>query len=417
MGYGCCPNDHACGVSACYVTSVTTFVVTETLTTTDAEDLPHTVTSTITSVSTPTLPTDVASNTAPNGVIAKVTPTATAIPKTSPTSTSSSSGLTKGQLGGIIGGAIALLAILIIATFFIIRRLNKVVKATTASQSRTRTSSSGQRSRPSRQPRPSASDLDAMSVDPLIMSPSEASQSGRYPSHPSPAHSSAYEVDGSSSSPPAFGSPFHPNSPPFNHYPRGYNPVPTADSNSSSGYGRNPSMESTPPLGQNNAGYFDIPPEPDLRDQNLRFGHSPPPRRPSHQRNMSDVSNQSEVSAGSSSLAELDAEPDRRSSLQRTLQGFGMGRMSIRRKSSQTNPSPTTLPGGPTSRHPEWGPGPNPGAVGLGHIPEAGESRLAVGDTEMREISLTEPLQSRGMVDKREQKVIGLGANVLRGNR
>ena len=94
-----------------------------------------------------------------------------------------------------------------------------------------------------------------------------------------------------------------------------------------------------------------------------------------------------------------------------------MGRMSVRRKSSQTNPSPMTLTGGPTSRHPEWGPGPNPGAAGLGHIAEAGESRVQVHEadnTEMREVSLVEQQEYQGMVDKREQKMTGRGADVLR---
>lgn len=124
------------------------------------------------------------------------------------------------------------------------------------------------------------------------------------------------------------------------------------------------------------------------------------------------------MSAGSSSVAELDAgkDGDRLSSLQRALQGFGMGKLSTRRRSSQTNPSPTTLSGGPTSRHPEWGPGPNPGAVALGHIPEAGESKLRVhegGDTEMREISLMEQQEYQGAVDKRDQKILGHGIDVL----
>ena len=255
-----------------------------------------------------------------------------------------------------------------------------------------------------------------------MMSPSEASRSVRYPSHPSLVHGSVHEVDGSSSSPPVLGSPWSPQSPPFNHHPRGYNPVPTSDSNSSPGYGRNLSVESNPPLGHNpNTGYFDIgiSPSPDLRDQNLRFGHSPPsPRRPSqHQRNLSDISNQSEVSAASNSVAELDAgtDGDRRSSLQRALQGFGMGRISTRRKGSQTNPSPMTLSGGPTSRPPEWGPVPSPGAIGLGHNPEAGESRLAVygGGEEMREESLDQPMQSRGISNKPEQKMMGHGVGFL----
>jgi len=401
VGYGCCSNGFACGVSQCYATSISTFILTETLTTTDARHLPHTVTSTVTSTSTPTVPTNLATNAAPSGVLPKITPTAAEVSKTSPTSpanTSSSSGLSKAQLGGVIGGAVLLLAVLIIATVLIIRRLNKVVKASTATQSRTRTLSNGYHSRPNLRSIPS----DLISVDPLIVTPSEASRSVRH-SHQS--RSCAHEVEGSSRSPPISGSPFPPRSPASTHYPRGYNAVPSSDSPSCSGHGRNVSLESTPPMAYHpNASYFDIPPKPDLRDQNLRFGHSPvsPPQRPSHGRNWSDASDQSEVSQGSSSLAELDAGPDgdRRSSLQRALQGFGMGRLSIRRKSS-TTPSPTTLPGRPASRTPDWGPKASPGASGLGHIPEAGESRVTVDDTEMREISLGQQQAFYGMSDHR----------------
>ncbi|KAG0648882.1 hypothetical protein D0Z07_4632 [Hyphodiscus hymeniophilus] len=402
VGYGCCLDGFACAVNGCYATSISTFVFTETVTTTDAENLPHKITSTITTASSPTLPTDVASNTAPIGVIAKVTPTQTAIPKTNPTSSSSSIGLTKGQLGGIIGGAVALLAVLILATFFMFRRLNKVVAALTASQSRTRTSSN----KPSRKARPSDSDMDTLSIDPLMMNPSEASRSVRFPSHPSLVYGPAHEVDGSSSSPPVSDSPFSPQSLRFNHYSRGYNPVPTSESNSSPGYGRNPSVESTPPLGHPpNAGYFDISPNLDLRDQNLRFGHSSPPlRRPSqHHRNRSETSNQSGVSTGSSSVAELGVgdDSDRRSSFQRVLRGFGMGRMSPRKKSSGTDSSPVTLTGRPASRRPQWAPGPDTGPGSLGHISEAGESRITVHDTgqEMREISLVDPMHARGVYE------------------
>ena len=346
-----------------------------------------------------------ASNTALGGVIAKVIPSATAIQKTSPTSAAGgSSGMTRAEIGGIIGGAIALLVLLILATFFIIRRLNKVVKVTTASQSQM---SNGDRSRHPRYPKPSLSDI---SIDPLIMTPSEASRSVRFPSHPSVAHSPAHEVDASTQ--PVFGIPFFPQSPIFTQISRGYNPVPTSDSNSSSGYGRNPSMESTPPLGQNpKVGYFDIPAEPDLRDQNLRFGHSPVLRIPNHhERNYSNSSNQSEVSAGWSSIAELDAgsDGDLRSNLQRALQGFGMGKPSMRRKGSHTNPSPRTLTGGPTSRYADCRPGPSAGAVGLGHIPEAGESRIHLQEaqeTEMRDIPLVGHQEYQGIVNTCEPRV------------
>lgn len=171
-------------------------------------------------------------------------------------------------------------------------------------------------------------------------------------------------------------------------------------------------MESTPPLGQNpKVGYFDIPAEPDLRDQNLRFGHSPVLRIPNHhERNYSNSSNQSEVSAGWSSIAELDAgsDGDLRSNLQRALQGFGMGKPSMRRKGSHTNPSPRTLTGGPTSRYADCRPGPSAGAVGLGHIPEAGESRIHLQEaqeTEMRDIPLVGHQEYQGIVNTCEPRV------------
>jgi len=69
---------------------------------------------------------------------------------------------------------------------------------------------------------------------------------------------------------------------------------------------------------------------------------------------------------------ELDAAP---SKFERALQGFGMGRLLSRRKSStptvtssRKTSDPVILTGGPTGR-PDWA---------LGHIPEAGESRLEI---------------------------------------
>jgi len=77
-------------------------------------------------------------------------------------------------------------------------------------------------------------------------------------------------------------------------------------------------------------------------------------------------------------MIELDASPDgdRRSSIQRALQGLGMRLSMSRRKSSAPVPNvrrtsePVILTGGPG--RPEWAGTP---AV-LGHIAEAGESRL-----------------------------------------
>ena len=107
-----------------------------------------------------------------------------------------------------------------------------------------------------------------------------------------------------------------------------------------------------------------------------------------HGRNWSNASDQSAVSQNSQNstqtpIAELDAgrDGDRRSSLQRALEGFGMGRIISRRRSD-----PVVLTGGPTRQQER------PVNQGLGHIPEAGESRLhldaGVGRPQMTEISL-----------------------------
>ncbi len=228
-----------------------------------------------------------------------------------------------------------------------------------------------------------------MSVDPLMMTGSEASRSLRRPSDNS--HQQTFEVEANSPrSPPNFVSPFSPRSPPHTHYQRGYNPVSSSESqysNSSGGY-RNPSQESTPPMQHNpNAGYFDLPLHSDRRISQASSQVSPQARRPSHHgRNWSDASDQSQVSQISSNPVELDAgkDGDRRSSLQRALQGLGMGRMLSRRRSE-----PVPLAGGPK---PEWTPSPR---EALGHIPEAGESHIqlesTINNVQFGEISLLAP--------------------------
>jgi hypothetical protein len=118
-------------------------------------------------------------------------------------------------------------------------------------------------------------------------------------------------------------------------------------------------------------------------------------RRPSHHgRNWSNASDQSAVSQNSQNstptpIAELDAgrDGDRRSSLQRALEGFGMGRIMSKRRSD-----PVVLTGGPTRQQER------PVNQGLGHIAEAGESRLhldaGVGRPQMTEISLLDQQHS-----------------------
>jgi hypothetical protein len=352
-------------VSGCWTTSATTWMTIEILITTDASSHAVTITTTAVTAATPSAPTDTVA--VESNLIPKVTSTPTAIAKTAATGSSSSNGLTTAEIGGIIGGAVTFLVIILVVAFFILRRLNTAIKATSDRQSRTRTSSSGPRSGPPRPRNPRETpdiDIDTMSVDPLMMVGSEVG-SVRHKSYQS--ESTIHEVE---ASPPTFMSPFSPRSPPHTHYPRGYNPVApseSAHSNASSAY-RNPSLESTPPMTQTGRGYFDVPLRPERNSQGS-LG-----RRPSlHGRNWSNASEESEVSAASSGPVELDAgaEPARKSSIQGALQRLGMGRLGSRKRSADT----PVLTGGPTSNIPDWT---SPTSPRLGHIPEAGESHHQV---------------------------------------
>lgn len=390
LGYGCCKSGMGCGIGNCYSTEIVSLTMPETITTTSS-GVVQTLTSTLTTAVTPQAPTGLPT-TGQSGVIAKVTSSPeTPIPKTK-ASNLANGGLSSAQLGGIIGGAVLILIAIIVAAFFIIKRLNNV-KGIVES----RRSSSGPRSRESK---PAFTpDLDAMSVDPLMIASSDVSRSirhGSHPSHPPSAiHSSHHEVE--ASSPPQFNSSWSPRSPPYN-YNSGYTPVATSDSVSSAGH-RNSSLESTPGMQPTPSGYFDFSPSHDLRDQNLRFGRTPGRRPSKHERQWSEASEQSDISLMSqttSQMAELDANP---STFQRALQGFGLSRLLSRRKSStpiivssRKTSEPVVLTGGPIGRV-EWVMTPN----GLGHIPEAGESRLNIqevspglSNAEMRELTLTE---------------------------
>lgn len=358
MNGGCCKSGMACGYgSECYSTAVKSFTFTQIITTTDVSSNKQTITTTITSATTPTVPGPTA--TLDSGIVAKVSssPGGT-IPKTDPTTNDASkhsSGLTTVQLGGIIGGAVGLLLAIVIASCLIIRRLNKVIKVNDAN-SRSKDSSTGPP-----KPKPRQADIDAMSVDPLMMTPSEV----QFPS----ATSTPFEADSS----PVYRNPYSPQSPPHSMYQRGYNAVASSDASSNPGWIRHSSVDSTPQMSQaqNGAGsYFDFPPRDGLSG-----------RSPRHSRNWSNASGDSEI------VVELEAgaDGDRRSSLQRAMQGVnrlvGM-RQGNSSPSHSKSPSQDQLTGGPS--RPDWQQPANvpttSGALGhsLGHIAEAGESRLAV---------------------------------------
>ncbi|WQF82379.1 hypothetical protein CDEST_07393 [Colletotrichum destructivum] len=177
LSYGCCRDGLGCAVSACYSTDPSTYTITTTITTTN--DVTQVVTTTMTATtvlipSRPTVaPTAVATMEAgdPNQVVLKFYPST--VPKQQPISGTGNSdnkeGLTTGQIAGIVAGGGGLLIVVLVAAWIIIRHLNKVVQAVETSNKGT---SSGGKSRPSMyQFKPTPSEVDDMSVDPLMMSP------------------------------------------------------------------------------------------------------------------------------------------------------------------------------------------------------------------------------------------------------
>ncbi|KAL2075844.1 hypothetical protein VTL71DRAFT_787 [Oculimacula yallundae] len=400
LNYGCCKSGLGCALDGCFATSISTFTYTKTLTTTDESSKPHTLTTTIIATTVLNAP-DATETVETDGLRGKTFPSQTAIAKVEATGITDS-GLTKPQMGGIIGGAIAILGVILIVAFIIIKRLNRAIRVSEQANSNTHSSSSGNRSSPRKQ------NIDEMSVDPLMMTASQASGSIRRPynSH-NPSFSTNIEVeleDNSPASPPSFNTQsFSPRSPPHTHYSGGYNPVSSSDSqySTSSGGHRHHSLESSPPMHHNpNAGYFDIyaqtqaqsqlQPQPQSQPQsqpNPNHRHSQvsqiSPLRPNHIRNWSDASSISQTSSAALDIPELDSADGERkiaitSKFSRALHSFGMGSITVRRKSESIPPSPRSvgplsLSGGPQS--PDWVPSPREGLL---NIPEAGESRVGL---------------------------------------
>ncbi|OHW96495.1 hypothetical protein CSPAE12_04875 [Colletotrichum incanum] len=175
LSYGCCRNGLGCAVSACYSTDPSTYTVTTTMTTTNDVTQVMTTTVTATTVLTPSRPTTAPTALAtmdandPDQVVFKYYPST--VPKQQPLSGSDdgNDGLTTGQIAGIVAGGVGLLIIVLVAAWIIIRHLNKVVQAVETSNKGT---SSSAKSRPSMyQFKPTPSEVDDMSVDPLMISP------------------------------------------------------------------------------------------------------------------------------------------------------------------------------------------------------------------------------------------------------
>jgi hypothetical protein len=341
--YACCHSSLACGVGFCYSTSFPTVPVTITYTTTISNSITQTITTVVQTAYTESLAQALATTAAALSTITQFTPSATAVAKAQ-ASSDSSSGLTQAELGGIIGAAVLVVLVVCVATFLIIRRLNAVARVAKAAASR-KSGLSGSNTKSSNGPRPHGptpsggysglENIEAMSIDPLMMSDSDtnAAHSSVGLPRPSAVYSTGSDLEpgGSPPIPAPYGSP--------QAYIGGYQQVPMYDPNYSDGSGHNRSQSSESagrsrsPRSGNISGYFDI--DPALRDQNLRHGHVPSrPSMQSHGRQWSDASDVSQQSGGSD-IIELDAgiDGDRRSSLQRAMQGVGFSRVSGRRVS------------------------------------------------------------------------------------
>ncbi|KAI1135819.1 hypothetical protein F5Y05DRAFT_161994 [Hypoxylon sp. FL0543] len=167
--YGCCPNGMKCGSMTCYPDSPTTFLVSDTVTTTNSGGKTITTVITSTEVSTPG-PDPSASSAGAGGVPLLVPSTVSKLPAIETGSSSASSGdsggLSQSQLGGIIGGAVALLVIIVAIAGVIIWRLKRTEKAAqAAAESRHESSSGQQRSQKSGFGKPSVSEVDGTDVD------------------------------------------------------------------------------------------------------------------------------------------------------------------------------------------------------------------------------------------------------------
>lgn len=170
----------ACGKNRCYSTEASTITTVVDITTTRrGEETVVRETSTI--VRTPPRPTADATvniNAQDDQAVFKYFPSA--VEKVSPTAEPNNDdsddggggggGLSKGAVGGIVAGAVIFLIIVLLVAWFIIRRLNTAVAAFSNSNVSKQSDDSKPRP-PMRQFRPTDSEIDALSVDPLMMSP------------------------------------------------------------------------------------------------------------------------------------------------------------------------------------------------------------------------------------------------------
>jgi hypothetical protein len=197
LDYGCCPDGMGCGVNQCFSTASSTQTIVSVRTTTASGEVER-ITTTITSIVAPTAPTRLPQPDSEDfdANVLKYFPSE--VEKQWPTETPDDNkggggGLSTGALVGIVIGAVAFLIIVLVAAFIIIRHLNNVVKAVGSRGSKTGSAASRphvvmmdrqladdddetsgymrRRGHPRGYSKPSDSDIDAMSVDPSIVTP------------------------------------------------------------------------------------------------------------------------------------------------------------------------------------------------------------------------------------------------------
>ncbi|KAI5456556.1 hypothetical protein BGZ63DRAFT_86156 [Mariannaea sp. PMI_226] len=242
LGYGCCPNGMGCASNQCYSTKPVTRTQTVVVTTTEHGSR-TTYKTTRVSVSTPDEPTTAIVGGGGDGnqqYVLKYFPTS--IPKASASSAADKDdggggGLSTGTLAGIIAGSIAFLIIVLVTAFIVIRHLNKVVAVVTTSKQ-----STSSKSRPAMKDfKPTDSEIDALSVDPLML-PQRPSAPGPESSNYSPYNLASPALSSSNDRTPSGGGGMS-----------GYQPVP-----GSSGHSRQTSLDGGGGGGgtEDNSSYF-----------------------------------------------------------------------------------------------------------------------------------------------------------------
>ncbi|KAG7124098.1 hypothetical protein HYQ44_002734 [Verticillium longisporum] len=260
--------------SACYSTEPSTYKITRTVTTTNADDEEVTVTETATTVSTPSQPTVYPTGAIGQGdqqVVVKFYPTS--LPKVEPEVTKDDddggSGLSTGAIVGIVVGVVGLLIIVVAAAFIILRHLNKVVQTVVESKPGTSTGSRAAKPKPYVSQyrvadNPTSSEMTSRRPSTRRLDSDSSGAIGLGVGVGSPGYASPPLDTPSSNAPNA---------------PAGYQAVPTTSAE------RHASYDST---FQGGVGYFDMPSEQDRRRSSQQSGIWPWPSGAQPQRQSTD---------------------------------------------------------------------------------------------------------------------------------